>query len=104
MTASPNVVCPTFHGPTVGRTPNLPSPTVAKVVMAKILRGKRSEKLVVLGVRSGVGLDKESMLISEVLFFVLNRHDCMRECFFVLNKHDCKRECPSAFVCDCQQA
>ena len=50
MTASPNVVCPTFHGPTVGRTPNLPSPTVAKVVMAKILRGKRSEKLVVLGV------------------------------------------------------
>ena len=43
---------PTFHGPTVGRTPNLPSPTVAKVVMAKILRGKRSEKLVVLGVRS----------------------------------------------------
>ena len=34
---------PTFHGPTVGRTTNLPSPRVAKVVMAKILRGKRSE-------------------------------------------------------------
>jgi hypothetical protein len=50
MTANTNVVCPTFPGPTVGRTPNLLSPTVAKIVMAKILRGKRSEKLV-LGVR-----------------------------------------------------
>jgi hypothetical protein len=50
MTANTNVICPTFAGPAVGRTPNLLSPIVAKVVMAKILRRKRSEKLV-LGVR-----------------------------------------------------
>ena len=36
ITANTNVVFPTFPGPTVGRTPNFLSPTVAKIVMAKI--------------------------------------------------------------------